>query len=893
MKLADGTGDPEAKKSAKEKVEYAPGVLCAVEVPPENPIELDDDEIKAIKALNGKVAMYDMPSRREQLIRVWEARLFDRGYQRLLPRYGGGWEVPGLDTNYGSTGNDERAPWEIDIYSSYRKIICAALTREVPAVDFEPSDPDDDRDITAAASANKLIAKIQRDNKMKELQGEAARFLWTDGLCVHFSRYILDAQGYGYEPEPQGDVPEDEETGTAATAIDGAGDAGSDSRVSEADAVGEGGSASGNPDGESREDQTGTDADSEESSDESGTPKTGTPRGHELITVEGALNWKLPIKANSREQCSYARRSYEIPLAKAKARYPGKADKLTVSRSGGTDAGGDDLERLARINVMLGVEDNFITEDSSVYDVTIQEFFYRPEQLFDIPNEDTRNSILKKCPKGLFVVFANDTCLDYRARSMDDHITITFADAGDGIHRPGLGSPLIPPAKILNTLAELAYLYFVNGVPMTYMDDEMFDTEALRNSSYSPGGVRPFEANGQPIDGTYWFREQGLTFPEQLTNFCEWIMDEVAQLMSGAYPALFAGDTGSNDTAEGISIARDQALGRLGLPWRNIKEATAQIARQVVQMLAEHSEGTIKLGGVENESVNVADLKGNILCFPTTDENIPESYTEQRNRFDLMITDAATNPFFQKLLDSAANLKVVQQFSGFKDLKIPQLESWEQQLGEIAILFKGAPVPNPQIAENTQEIQTLEEQGEVLTKAAVVQAAPTLGHAPAPPQAPPELAAIDAEIERLTKMNSTLPPMVSSYPIDEDLDDHDVHAQTCLEMLRSPKGRAMKNGTAKDQARYANLRLHWSEHNAVIAEKAKEAAAGSAPPPKPPSFSYSANVKDLPPNEAAQVMQRGGITANAGDFAQQDQDEAIAKHPVTLGDAPKPGGSKS
>ena len=89
----------------------------------------------------------------------------------------------------------------------------------MPNVDFQPADQDEDRDITAASSANKLTAKIHRDNKMKELQGEAARFLWTDGLSVHFTRYMLDAQGYGYEPEPKGDVPEDEETGHAATEI--------------------------------------------------------------------------------------------------------------------------------------------------------------------------------------------------------------------------------------------------------------------------------------------------------------------------------------------------------------------------------------------------------------------------------------------------------------------------------------------------------------------------------------------------------------------------------------------------------------------------------------------------------------------------------------------------
>ncbi len=79
------------------------------------------------------------------------------------------------------------------------------------------------------------------------------------------------------------------------------------------------------------------------------------------------------------------------------------------------------------------------------------------------------------------------------------------------------------------------------------------------------------------------------------------------------------------------------------------------------------------------------------------------------------------------------------------------------------------------------------------------------------------------------------------------------------------------------------LKLHWKEHEARKAEKAAAAAASQAPPAKPPSFSFSANVKDLPPADAAQVMTKGGIQSDAAEFAKQDQDEAIAKHPVTLG----------
>ena len=127
-----------------------------------------------------------------------------------------------------------------------------------------------------------------------------------------------------------------------------------------------------------------------------------------------------------------------------------------------------------------------------------------------------------------------------------------------------------------------------------------------------------------------------------------------------------------------------------------------------------------------------SDLKGNILCFPDTDENFPETWTQRSNRFAQIITDAATNPFFQKMLDSPGNLKLCQTMSGFKELVLPQLVSWEQQMGEIAILLDGKPVPNPDIVDIDNQIAKLQAGMAQLNEAAAP-ALPMMGSAmPAP-----------------------------------------------------------------------------------------------------------------------------------------------------------------
>ena len=54
---------------------------------------------------------------------------------------------------------------------------------------------------------------------------------------------------------------------------------------------------------------------------------------------------------------------------------------------------------------------------------------------------------------------------------------------------------------------------------MTYMDDEMFDTEAIGDQDNTVGGIRPFEAiPGQQVDGVFWFRRRTGPVPRTTTS---------------------------------------------------------------------------------------------------------------------------------------------------------------------------------------------------------------------------------------------------------------------------------------------------------------------------------------------------------------------------------------
>ena len=71
----------------------------------------------------------------------------------------------------------------------------AVLSQNPPGVNFEPDDPTQSTDITAAQAAEKYKWVIDRANDRKSLQQKIARLFWTDGRVCLYTRTITDSDG--------------------------------------------------------------------------------------------------------------------------------------------------------------------------------------------------------------------------------------------------------------------------------------------------------------------------------------------------------------------------------------------------------------------------------------------------------------------------------------------------------------------------------------------------------------------------------------------------------------------------------------------------------------------------------------------------------------------------
>jgi hypothetical protein len=849
--------DPETEETEKDEDEneqdepkYGIGVLAGLEWSPVPNAKLTDRQKNLIKDLIKKAAKRDYPARLIEVIQTWEAALFYRGFQFLLPQRGGGWIIPGESTGYGPSMQMDLALLPTNIYSARAQMIIAALTRTVPNARFGPMRGDSDAQITAAESAEKFTKVIGKNNDLIQIQTDAARYLWTDGRFAYWSRYVKDGQRFGWEEDDEPDdlVPENEPVDQQQTPIEGAAAA---ATPESAETAAEEEAASGETEIEKEAAAENEQESPAEEKAEEEEPVKRTPRGQEVRTAHGKLEIKLtPMMANELSEVDVLQYETEVDVSRARGMCPWIADDIKASTNAPAAAG--EIARLARQNAKLGMQSTYITSDSVAADVTIQRSWIRPSYFMEMQgsNEAERDELIEMFPNGCYVMMIGEEFAFARNESMDDCWALGQAYSGDGQNRNAMGTSTLPVQKRLNNWLDLMNDIFVRTVPKKWMDSKAFAVDAIKQQTNVPGDIGSFKRQpGTPV-AELIFVEPAVNPPANLADFIKEYSGPLAELLSGAYPALAGGDVGTADSGVAIATQRDSALGRLAPTWHSMKNAECTSMKQLVRWAAKCRDKSIneRVPGGQTITLEINDLKANITVFAESDENFPETYTQRKNAFMQIFNESAKNPQLQEVLYNPANLELAQNMTGLSDLIIPQVISYKKQLGEIEVLVKSTPVPNPQLVQGMKKLAQMKE---ALTAAGG------------------DLSQLDAAVQEL----QALPPEVCSMPIDAKREDNDTEAMTCWLWINGEEGRRAKRSNKEG---YDNVCLHFDEHTA--AAQAKAAAAGG--PAKPPSTSI--NYKDVAMADKGasdQILQKAGITPSPG---------AEAPAPVPPGPGAKP-----
>jgi hypothetical protein len=838
---------------------------------------LEDLKPKLVNALRELVRQYreeGVVARRHEIRRIRQARLFWQGLQYAWWNPNDmNWHLP-----FEQRFSDDRALEEMpryqfvtNFYQGFGLSFIAVLSQDVPSVRFYPQSAQSLEDISAARAASDVATLIEQNNHIEHLLTSIGYFLWTDGKLGAYVRYVADGQRFGFREEnvlealeiPLGEdvyvCPQcGKEAGLATEAQSHRGDQNapphSDVILSESEGP------QSQPNRGSSDDEVLQDAN--DASLRMTTPHcascgaelsdtnlrkaervtvpriAGTRRvanGQEVISIAGGLELNTPVWANEMHEYPYLQWQAEVHRAKLKAAYPHAADKIETSPSQGAE---DVYARVSRLSVEQGLP-SIHPGDALMNLITFDRTWLRPWAFYSVEDAEVRAELLALFPDGCYVAFAGDAYCESRSESMDDHWRVLHALPGDGQNRPSVGDSLVQVQERYNVLSNMQAETYEYGIPPIYADPQVLDFDALANQVAEPAAHFPARARpGQPLAAGF-FQPAPAQVPPDMLRHQQDLIGPVAQFLTGLFPAVFGGNMEDVKTASGYALARDQALGRLGLVWRRMKQFYADMLLLSVDVFRKNrpEDAEIPLlgpdGVFDSHVIRIADLKGNICVHPEADETFPRLKSQQRGVLQQMFS--LNDPMIQRALTEPANLGYIKNVLGLTELVIPGEESRNKQLREIQQLLASAPIVislHPSGAVHIEPAQAAVPSplgAQLYPEQSRGEAAPQPGTiANSAQSSRPEAAGVAAGVEgpgqNAARADSTphesavtshqSPPLVlPSVPVDQLLDDHAVEFEECKRWANSDAGQAAR---MTNPAGFANVRAHAEAHLRAI-----------------------------------------------------------------------------
>jgi hypothetical protein len=780
--------------NAAPGAEGKPGARTAAQ---SNPYGANNEQLpeKLESALRRLVYQFSFESegtRRQEVRRIKQAHQFWRGLQYLWwNERDQNWHLPfeqKLSDN--STLEDlPRYEFVTNIYQAFGLSLVAVLSQDVPRVRFFPSSAQAEEDVAAAKSATEVAQLVERNNRIGNLIVEEAFNLWTDGKVGAYVRFVVDGQRFGFHPETEigarevkigSDVYVCPECGAENTATRGAADHGAALNAEEGANTNIGRSCDTCGALLTEEDFVAAEMVTVPTAE----TRQRVPNGQEVVTIVGGLELKTPPWASEMHEYPYIQWNMEVHQARLRAAYPHAADKIGSPVASGSQ----EYERLARLAQSQGGP---LTEggDTNINLITFQRTWLRPWAFFALDDKALRDELLEMFPDGAYVAFAGETYCESRSENMDDHWRVLHALPGDGSSgRPALGDALISVQERFNTLSNLQMETYEYGIPPIYADSEVLDFDALQGQTAEPGAHYPARAKpGQSLAAGF-FQPDAAEVPPDLAEHAAGLMGPVAQFLTGAFPALFGGAMSNNDTASGYAMARDQAMGRIGLVWRRMKFFHADIMLLAVDCFRRNRPNDVEVtllgagAAFESKWIRLADLKGNLFSYPETDEQYPTLWSQQRAVLLQLL--ANPDPQMQAILAHPENTALIKRLIGLEEFVIPEEESRTKQYREIAQLVAEMPVVHRQNV--------------------------TAAAGPAAAAASP--GGVEAEV------------ILPSIMPDEFADNHAVELEICMRWFSSDAGQVAK---IEAPLGYTNVRAHALFHRDFLR---KQQAAAAAPP---------------------------------------------------------------
>jgi hypothetical protein len=585
----------------------------------------------------------------------------------------------------------------------------AALAPQVPKSKWMPEDAEQLADVTTAKAAQTLIGIIEQQNREQSLLKQQLLYLYTTGAVFRHTRYVVDGERAGTTREP---IFNETETQLApdryhcfhcgatspseAMPLDGPLDRHRCAHCQQS--LGE----------------------------DSFFPaeygpviqKVGeeeVPNGMVAQNLYSPLEVDCDPAASNLRQTPILNLEVEVHLGALRAAYPDMYEQISASPSSELSSNGS-IDRIARQQVyaQTGAASSILQDQRP----TLSRTWIQP-WAFDLEDDrDFGERMRAAYPTGLLLVSTGATFLSAREASLTREWTWAGTHEGFGLFPPSIGDIVVPFQKRYNDMANILHEFMdrcSSGVTLANAD--LIDTKSMQGKPMLPGVLNLVKLKRTGAPGSVRMADALYQFQFQMHEEAFSYLDKLAynaQMFAGIPPQVYggAGDP-SIETFGGQQQQLNSALGKLNIYWENLKEEHAKADELAVNcakdnLTADMRQVILERGSeFRNDYIRLDDLQGSVHAYADTDQGLPVTAAELRQRWMDLMQAAASNPLAQAIFDDPTNQEQAATALGVPNMVVPgaAMRSKVLQIIDRLLNAEAVPVVDPRTGRPTGQVR--------------------------------------------------------------------------------------------------------------------------------------------------------------------------------------------
>lgn len=217
---------------------------------------------------------------------------------------------------------------------------------------------------------------------------------------------------------------------------------------------------------------------------------------------------------------------------------------------------------------------------------TLERVWLRPWTFNLIEDETERAELRTLFTRGVQVSFVDGEFAEAFNESMDDHWTIVFDPFAEHIHGDPLGKPEIPVQDMTNDVVQLTLEHMLFGISDSFADPNVLNFKKYNDTQKAPGNVFPAKRPpGMGLDSGF-FQMRPAVLSDNIEIFRQ-ALEQYGQFLTGDFPGIHGGPLpkGSSRTADEYRQAKQSALQRLAVTWYLLVVTWSKVMKKAVSEL--------------------------------------------------------------------------------------------------------------------------------------------------------------------------------------------------------------------------------------------------------------------------------------------------------------------